>query len=386
MKIKLIGGLLLLLVPGLSTLWLVGCGNSEAPLPQKKAPLVAVETVQKGALARTLELTGTVEPYRVARLASPAEGPVLNLQVREGDTVKAGQVLLTIGRMTGVDALIASLREELKKEEDNLKRIKQLVEKDALPGEQLDGARSIVEKVKAQLVKAEETALDYSITAPWDGIVFRLLVRDGNFVAPRTVLVELYDPASLIISAAVPEKYATGLRKDMTAAITLDAYPNKLFSGQIAQLYPSLDNRTRTRNIEIKLKEKVDLLPGMFARCRLTLESIPDAVTVPIQAVIVNPAGASIAFVVVEGKAVQRKVQTGIEESGRIQIMAGLKPGEQLIVAGQEKLKDGAEIRLPAVSPEGKPKDKSADNPANKDKPGESPPAGGTPNVPKEGK
>ena len=376
MKIKLVGGLLLLLALELSALWLTGCGNSEVAQPQKKAPLVAVETVQKGVLARTLELTGTVDPYRVARLASPAEGPVLNLQVREGDTVKAGQTLLTIGRMTGVDALIASLREELKKEEDNLKRIKQLVEKDALPGEQLDSARSVVEKVKAQLVKAEETALDYSIAAPWDGIVFKLLVRDGNFVAPRTVLVELYDPASLIISAAVPEKYATGLRKDMTAAITLDAYLNKPFSGQIAQLYPSLDNRTRTRNIEIKLKEKVDLLPGMFARCRLTLESIPDAVTVPVQAVIVNPAGASIAFVVVEGKAVQRKVQAGIEESGRVQILAGLKPGEQVIISGQEKLKDGVEVRLPASTPDGK----------SKDKPGESPPAGGTPNVPKEGK
>ena len=372
MKIKLMGGLWLLFVLGLSALGLVGCGKGEVVQPQKKAPLVTVEAVQKGVLARTLELTGAVEPYRLARLASPAEGPVLNLQVREGDTVKAGQILLTIGRMTGVDALITSLREELKKEEDNLKRIRQLVEKDALPGEQLDIAKDVYEKVKAQLVKAQEMAGDYSITAPWDGMVSQLLVKDGNFVAPRAALVEVYDPASLIIRAAVPEKYAAELHQEMTAEINLDAYPNKSFSGQIVQLYPSLDDRTRTRNIEIKLKENIELLPGMFARFRLILETIPDAVTVPAQAVIVNPAGASIAFVVVEGKAVQRKVQTGIEDRGRIQILAGLKPGEQVVVSGQEKLKDGAEVRLP----ETKPKDKSE----------KVPPGNGKPGVPKEGK
>ena len=127
----------------------------EAP---KKPQEVRVVSVTKSAISQTLELTGSVEPYRIAQLASPAEGPVLNLRVREGDLVKAGDTLLSIGRKKGVDALIFSFREDLKKEEDNLKRTQQLVQNDALPGEQLDQAKASYERARAQLTKAEETA------------------------------------------------------------------------------------------------------------------------------------------------------------------------------------------------------------------------------------
>jgi membrane fusion protein (multidrug efflux system) len=109
----------------------------------------------------------------------------------------------------------------------------------------------------------------------------------------------------------------------------------------------------RTRTIELAVKDDAALAPGMFGRIRLIVESVDDAVTVPVQAVIVTPAGAQVAFIVADGKAAQRKVQTGIEESGRVQILSGLEPGEKVIVAGQEKLKDGAEIRLPGAPGQG---------------------------------
>ena len=358
MKPKGIAGSVLFLAVLPAVLLATGCGvEDQAQKPQKKTPLVAVETAQKGGMVRTLDLTGTVEPDRVAQLASPAEGPVLNLRVREGDPVNAGDVLLTIGRKTGVDALIASLREELKKEEDNLRRTQQLVEKDALPGEQLDLARAGFEKVRAQFVKAEEMSRDYSISAPWGGTVSRLMVKEGDFVAPRTALVEVYDPASLVVRSAVPEKHAAKLHKDMTAEIQLDAYPNTPFSGRVVRLYPYLDERMRTRTIETRPAEEVDLLPGMFARVRLVLESVPDALTVPAQAVVVTPSGASTVFVVVEGKAIRRTVRPGDEDGGRIQILSGLDPGDRVIVSGQEKLQDGAEVRMPgeAASPTVKP-------------------------------
>ena len=332
----------------LVVLFLSGCGGGDekGQQPQKKALLVAVETVKKSEIVHAVDLTGEVAPYRVAQLASPAEGPVLNLRVREGDRVNIGDTLLAIGRKKGVDALIVSLREELNKEEDNLTRTRQLVDSDALPGEQLDQAKANYEKVKAQLVKAEETVQDYSITAPWKGVVSRLRVKDGDFVAPRAPLVEIYDPASIVIRAAVPERYAAKIYKGMAAAVHLDAFPNDSFSARIVRVYPYLDERMRTRTVELNLLEKMNLLPGMFGRIRLTLESIKDAVTVPSQALVVTPSGASTVYVLVEAKAVQRKVQTGIEEAGRIEVLSGLNPGDQLIVSGQEKLKDGAEVRL----------------------------------------
>jgi multidrug efflux pump subunit AcrA (membrane-fusion protein) len=112
----------------------------------------------------------------------------------------------------------------------------------------------------------------------------------------------------------------------------------------------------RTRTIELAVQENVELAPGMFGRVRLTLERIPDAVIVPMEAVVLTPSGIRVAFVAADGKAAQRKVEVGIEASGRVQILSGLTPGEKVIVSGQERLKDGAEIRLPAPSGGGQPK------------------------------
>jgi membrane fusion protein (multidrug efflux system) len=323
-------------------------GKAEAvhPAPRKKPPTVRAVEAVRSTISRTLDLTGSVEPYRTARLASPAEGPVRDLRVREGDPVKPGDALLAIGRKKGIDAQIVSLRQELQKEKDNLERTRQLVACEALPGEQLDQARAAFEEVRAQLVRAEETALDYAIAAPWNGVVSSVLVKEGEFVAPRTALLEMYDPSSLVIRAAVPEKYAAGISAGMAVSVSLDAWPDDLMQGHIARVYPYLDPRLRTQTLEITLDKPVDLLPGMFARLKVLLKTEDHAVTVPVEALVAMPNGGSVVFVAVNGKAIARPVETGIEADNRIQIVAGIQAGDQVIVAGNEKLKDGAGVRL----------------------------------------
>lgn len=331
---------------------------------QKKPPRVRAIAATKAAISSGLELTGSVEPYRVARLASPAEGPVADIRVREADRVKAGDSLLSIGRKKGADALITSLREELKKEEDNLRRTRQLVESEALPGEQLDQARSAFEKVRAQLVQAEETAQDYAIYAPWEGVVSRVNVKEGEFVAPRAVLLEIYDPSSLVILAAIPEKYAAEVIAGMRVDVRLDAYPGDIMQGRIERVYPYLDSRLRTRTMEITLEKPIDLLPGMFARLNVLLKNIDDAVIVPLEALVTTPKG-QVVFVVEDGKAIARAVKTGIEADNRIQLVSGVQPGDKVIIAGNEKLKSGVAVSLAVDEKSGMGKNKGvAEQPA----------------------
>ena len=341
-------------VIGLALLIFAGCGGKGQP-PMKKAPLVAVETVIKGEIVHAVELTGEVEPYRIAQLASPAEGPVLNLRVREGDRVRAGDALLSIGRKKGVDALILSLREELKKEQDNLRRTRLLVEKGAMPGEELDLAKASFERARAELVKAQETARDYDVAAPWDGVISQVIARDGDFVGPRAPLLKMYDPESLVIRVEVPEKYAAQASEGLAAEVKFDAYPGSSFTAIVARVYPYLDERARTRTIELTIDDEIKLLPGMFCRVRLIIESVRDAITIPEQAVVITPAGASVVFVVADDKAVQRKVRTGIEDQGRVQVLSGLNQGDLVIVSGQEKLKDGSEVSVKGAPNEGPP-------------------------------
>lgn len=332
----------ILIVYGISASEKTETGQTKKP---KKAPVVEVAPAARTTVSQRLALSGSVAAYQEARLASPAEGPVEEVRVREGDRVKAGETLLTIGRKKGADALIASLREELEKEKDNLDRIRQLVESQALSEENLDQARAAFENVRARLVQAEESAGDYTITAPWDGVVSNLAVREGEFAAPRTVLMEMYDPDTLVIRAAVPERYAAQVRADMEVEIRLDAFPEKSVQGRIERAYPFLDERLRTRTVEIVPDRPLDMLPGMFARLQVIFEKQENAVVVPKEAVVATPGGKAV-FVVEDKKAVQRQVKTGIEEERRIQIVTGVLAGDRVVIAGHQKLKPGAVVRL----------------------------------------
>jgi len=324
------------------------CGQEKGKEEAQKAkpiPVVAVQKAQVAPISRTLELTGTATPTRQARLASPGEGPIQNCRVREGNLVKRGERVLTIGRSGAAAAQVTAMAESVKEQEAELNRTKILVQSGAIPGSQLDTAKAKYEGARALMAKARESAGDYSVAAPWDGMVSKVLVKDGDFVAPRAPLVEMYDPNSLVIRLAVPEAQSTLVLKGMPVKVQMDAYPGKTFEGKISLVYPDLDTRMRTRTAEVKLDYPVALIPGMFARLQVGLETATDAVVVPGDAVLVMPNGEKVAFIIKDGKAQRRVVQTGLEAGGQVQIISGIQPGEAVVTAGNEKLKDGMEVK-----------------------------------------
>lgn len=182
--------------------------------------------------------------------------------------------------------------------------------------------------------------------APWDGVVSKVHVTEGDYVAPRAVLIEIFDPVSLVVQFAVPEVRSPEVRNGIPVRVQLDAHPGSTVKGKISRVYPQLDDRMRTLTVEATLSDPVVLIPGMFARIRVILARIPDAVTVPAESVLVTPRGEKMVFVLQDGKSHGRAVQTGIEEAGRVQILAGVRPGEQVIVAGNESPADGARVRV----------------------------------------
>lgn len=336
------------IIINLSSAW-QACGQEKGKEEAQKAkplPVVAAQKAQVAPLSRSLELTGTATPTRQARLASPGEGPIQNCRVREGDQVKRGERVLAIGRSGAAAAQVTAMAESVKEQEAELNRTKILVQSGAVPGSQLDTARAKYEGARALLAKARESAGDYSVEAPWEGVVSKVLVKDGDFVAPRAPLVEMYDPNSLVIRLAVPEAQSTMVFKGLPAKVQLDAYPGKTFEGKISLVYPDLDTRMRTRTAEVKLDYPVALIPGMFARLQVVMETTTDAVVVPGDAVLFLPNGEKVVFIIKDGKAQRRVVQTGLEAGGRVQIVSGVQQGETVVTAGNEKLKDGMEVKV----------------------------------------
>ncbi|MFO8071499.1 MAG: efflux RND transporter periplasmic adaptor subunit [Polyangia bacterium] len=313
---------------------------------QKPQPSVKTAPVEARSLTERLELTGSITPTQIARMASPVDGPIIACPVREGDRVRPGQLLVRLGRTKGDDAVAASAKAELDREELELGRIEKLVKTGALPGEELEKARVKVSAAQARLARAMEKLGDYRLSAPWAGVVSRVNVAVGDFVSARETLVELFDPASLVLRFAVPEDAAARVQSGAVITVTLDAHSGRSFSARVTRIYPDIDSRTHTRTIEATIEDDVVLAPGMFARLQLILASIPEALTVPVEAVIRRD-GKPIVFVIQGDTTVdQRPVEIGLEDDGHVQILAGVAKGEEVAVAGHNRLRDGKQVRV----------------------------------------
>lgn len=338
----------ILLVIAISIL-ISGCKKQdEQPAAKpKNMPVVITVAATEGNISKALELTGSVTATRVARMGSPAEGPIMQCQVREGDRVVAGQMLLAIGRKKAADALVQAAGDSLAREQEEYKRIVKLVESGAIAAEELETANLNVSRARAELSKAMESVADYQIEAPWDGVISKVFVTDGYYVAPRESLVEIYDPTSTVIEFAVPELRSASITKGVIVEVRLDAYPDQSFKGEITRVYPELNRQTRTRTVEavIVYNEHISLLPGMFARIGLILEKAENVVLIPDKAVVLNLKNEPTAFVIVDGKAQARKLNLGLENGMMVQIIEGIVPGEMVVIEGNEKLKNGVAVK-----------------------------------------
>lgn len=309
------------------------------------------------------------------------------------EEVKAARAALEVAKKKLADLKagprpeeIARARQTVKKLEEerafaktDLKRIESLVNNGAVPAEMAEKARVTYTKcvtdlaaareqlkmleagptrtqvaVQEALVKeaAQKVALaqakldECTIRAPFAGIITRVYVRAGDLAAVKAPLVDMMDPSSLVVRLGMPEAQASGVHPGTEVRVSLDAQPGRSYTGKVVRVYPELERKARTRTVEAKLSAAVDLAPGMFARVSVVLRSVENALVIPDAAILTRPDGTKEAFVVRDGKALMRKVTTGIEQGQRVQVLSGIQPGEAVVVAGNESLKDGMPVRL----------------------------------------
>ncbi|MFP4173866.1 MAG: efflux RND transporter periplasmic adaptor subunit [Candidatus Hydrogenedentota bacterium] len=306
--------------------------------------------------------------------------------------VKTAEASLAVAEANLADLRAGSRREEIEiarqnvreaeeaaaYEDDYLERVAQLVESGALAGEELDKARvshvtaqarleaarreldiretgptptaiaaqeAKVEEAAAKLEEARTRLEESVLTAPFDGVVTKVLARPGDTAAPRVPLLEMVDMNSLALRFSVPEAEAAAMRTGMPVTAQLDALPDATHSGDIVRVYPELNPEMRTRTVEAVLDNPPELAPNMFARVRVTLREAEDAIVLPNDAVLLSPSGEDVVYVIEDGQAQRRPVTLGIEESGRVEIVSGVEAGEQIAVEGNEELEPGMAVR-----------------------------------------
>jgi membrane fusion protein (multidrug efflux system) len=327
-------------------------GKKEAP-PLKVATFI----VTPAPYAETIASTGTLRADEGVELQAETSGKVVNISFTEGTPVKKGTLLVKLNDSdlrANVDRYtyskqLAELRE---------RRYAKLLAQKVVTQDEYDTALtdvnvqgSNIDLYKAQIEKTE-------IRAPFDGVVGLRYVSTGAYVSATTKIATLQRVDKLKVDFSIPEKYSgrIGVGADITFSI---AGGLKKYTGKIFAIDPRIDSGTRTLLLRaVCPNNDGSLLPGAFANVTVQLEKIGNALLVPSEAVVPGLDEKNV-FVMKDGKAERRAVETGSRTATEVHILTGLKPGDVLITSGLQQMRAGQAVT--SLTDKSEKKDKKAD-------------------------
>jgi membrane fusion protein (multidrug efflux system) len=306
----------------------------------KKAPLVNVQPAVKTRMVSFAEFTGTVQANIFSDIKSPADGIIEKLYVRENQTAVKDKLIAIINPNDRV-SLIAN----------NQLQIQDLEQKLKAPGispEEYNALGTELENAKNNLEYAKKMYQIIPVICPMDGMVTHRWLDEGSQISAKEKIITISDMNSLVIKAEVNEKFYPAVSLGKKLPVILDAFPGDTLTGVISLVYPEISADTRTVKFDIKLvKPGKKILPGMMAQLRIPVDIHENAIAIPSDAVLTNPANEKFVFVVNKDSiAFKRIVKPGISSRKQIEILSGLNENEKVVVMGQEMLKDSIKVKI----------------------------------------
>ena len=311
---------------------------------------VQVITPFRGDVFAMYSGTASLETEEEALIVAKVGGEVTELLVEEGDRVKAGDVL---ARLDG-----DRLRLEMQRAQANLKKLEQeydrnveLHNKGLVSAGAFEGIKYELDSLKAayNLARLEFSYTD--IRAPIDGVITERFIKVGNTISANDEAFQITDMDPLLSYLFVPEKEFRRLKPGQPARMTVDAIPGEVFEASILRISPVVDPETGTFKVTLAVKDQTQRLkPGMFGRFQIVYDKRENVLLVPRMAVLEDEVRKSV-FVVEDGLARRRSVQTGYSMGENIEVTDGLTGDETVITLGQTGLKDGAEVTVVKANP-----------------------------------
>jgi len=312
---------------------------------------VEVETVEKGAVRDEVEVVGNIRADEAVIIRPEINGLVKDLHFSEGDTVEAGDLLFSLDDEI-LSAELAEAESALELAKRNYDRSKQLYSRQVGTERTRDEALAALQSSEAKLALAKARLNKTKLRAPFSGIIGFREISVGAYVSSGTDLVRLVKTDPVEIAFRVPERFLSILRKGQTITVRVDAFHGREFSGKVFALDNVLDINGRSIQVRARVPNPDLLLrQGLFARVKLITELRQNAVIVPEAAIMPTLEGTYV-YRVVDGKAKKTNVKIGRRMAGKVEIVDGLSAGETVIVAGQQKVRDGAAVQ-PLGGPEG---------------------------------
>jgi RND family efflux transporter MFP subunit len=358
---------------------------------QKKAETILAEQQEKEALApaepilpqvRTLKLKsldfkdilpvmGSVKGITEIPLKFEINGVVKKINFREGERIKKDDAIASIdttdvelkvsyakAKMNSAQAAYNSVQKQLeihKKLYEAGAIIKVKMEQIELEAEsarfQMETARSEAELAANELRKT-------TLYASKDGVMGMREAEEGEFVTPQDKVATIYEINEVFVELGVVERDIEKIKLGQKARVFVDAYPNMLFEGTVAYIFPVVEGKSRTLTVKIKVPNPNSLLlPGMFARAEMTIVELPSALIIPASALI-NSGGLTLLSIVPSGtiKGTQEEEQTGVSKVVKVkvgylssdyaQILEGASEEDLVILEVQGELKENSPVKI----------------------------------------
>ena len=342
-------------------LLIVGCRDKVSPgTAEVKHVLVSGVTVAELKPSRVddyYETFGTVKAKNVAVIASKIMGSVTSVVVQEGQRVGQGQSLLTIDdsdivqRVSAARSAVESANQQKQLAEVTFSRYAKLYEEKALSRQEFDQvetqkkiAESEHERARAMLKEAQTFDGYAHIRAPFAGVVTGKKIDVGSMAMPGMQLLTIEDTSSFLVEAAVDEKLSAGIKTGNPVILVIDAL-NQTINGKVSEVVPAVDPMSRTFIVKIALSG-TGLKTGLYAKVRIPAGS-RDVLTIPATAVVEKGQLTGVYAIDAKGVISYRLVRFGKPFGSNIEILSGLNPGEQAIIAGTDKAVDGGMIAEP---------------------------------------
>lgn len=336
---------ILLAMPALTQQRSAGPGKAPSTPP---AVNVFVEPVREQAFASRVEAIGTLEPNERASLTLTASDRVTAIFFEDGDRVKKGKTLLSLAQREQV-ALVESAEAQLDQANSELARIEPLARQRAVSQAELDVARRNVNTAAAQLRAVQSRQNDRVLVAPFDGVLGFRRVSVGSMVRPGDVVATLIDDSVMRLEFPVPSSYLRVLHSGLEIQATSGDLPGQVFTGTVDSIDNAIDPITRSIRVRAKIPNTSGVLKsGMFMSVNLLAEP-RRALSVP--EVALQPRGPENFLWIADTSgdvpvARRVKVEPGLRQDGRAEIVSGLSAGQMIVTEGTMRLREGAPLNI----------------------------------------
>ena len=290
---------------------------------------------ERGPAVEAVYATGAVEPTYWAKVSSTVVGRIAEIPVKEGDKVKAGDVLMRLDDREAKHKLAeAEAKERFLTQE--VARMSMLAQRDFASQQQFQRTVSDHAQAVATVAQARQRLADLTLTAPLDGEVLRLDGNVGEVPRAGDVVVWVGQREPMRIEAEVDEEDIPKVQRGQQVLVKADAWPNRVFTARVTSLTPKGDPVSKNYRVRITLDPGQPLQIGMTAEVNIVVRETKDALLVPFSAL----RGEAV-FVVDGARARRRTIKAGIVGTTKVEVLEGLKESELVVSDPPPGLKDG---------------------------------------------